>query len=172
MPTHRHWEIPNLLPLLALHNFYQGAWHQILYAVPNAIVPTLPDHIHLREITQEDANVFVQVYEQVWGDGLAIRALIGQPHFRCYLAYVDDTPAALGVLHIANGIGSMANALTIPEFRGRGCQTALLHYRIRDAAKAGCHLLVSQCRPGVVSQNNQLKAGFQIAGSKTWWVPR
>ena len=34
-----------------------------------------------------------------------------------------------------------------------------------------CDLLVSQCMPGSVSQGNQLRAGFRIAGSKAWWVP-
>jgi hypothetical protein len=83
---------------------------------------------------------------------------------------VDGTAAALGVLHVAEGVGSMANALTVPALRGRGCQTALLHRQIRDAALAGCDLLASQCRPGSTSQRNQLRAGFRIAGSKAWWV--
>jgi len=64
----------------------------------------------------------------------------------------------------------MANALTAPAFRGRGCQTALLHRRIQDAAGAGCDLLVSQCSPGTASERNQLRAGFRAAGTKAWWV--
>jgi hypothetical protein len=52
-----------------------------------------------------------------------------------------------------------------------GCQTALLYRRIRDAALAGCDLLVSQCNPGTDSQRNQLRTGFRIAGSKSWWLP-
>ena len=64
----------------------------------------------------------------------------------------------------------MANALTVPALRGRGCQTALLQRRIHDAHQLGCDVLVSQCRPGSTSQNNQLRAGFEIAGTKAWWV--
>jgi hypothetical protein len=130
----------------------------------------MPLSLSIIEVMPDDADTFVEIYEQVWGDGTAVRVLIGQPHFRCYLGYVDETPAALGILHIANEVGSMANGLTIPALRGRGCQTALLHRRIHDAALAGCNLMVSQCRPGVTSQNNQLRAGFHIAGSKAWWV--
>jgi hypothetical protein len=156
--------------ILARHGFYQGAFHQLLFGVPHRESPPLPPHIQIREVEEEDAAEFVQVYEQVWGGGLAIRVLIGQPQFRCYLAYVEGQPAALGVLHVANGVGSMANALTAPPYCSRGCQTALLHRRIHDAAVAGCDLLVSQCRPGSVSERNQLRAGFRIAGSKAWWV--
>lgn len=165
------WVQPNLPPLLAQHGFYQGAFHQMLYGVPRLDVPPPPESITIKEAGPDDADDFVRVYEQVWGAGGAIRVLIGQPQFRCYLAFVDGVAAGLGVLHIANRTGSMANGLTTPPFRGRGCQTALLYRRIRDAALAGCNLLASQCSPGADSQRNQLRTGFQIAGSKAWWLP-
>jgi hypothetical protein len=165
------WVEPNVPPILARHGFYQGAFHQMLYGVPTTDVPAPPDDLSIVEVRAEDAATFVRVYEQVWGGGGAIRVLIGRPRFRCYLASVAGEPAALGVLHIANGAGTMANALTVPALRGRGCQTALLYRRMKDAALAGCDLLVSQCMPGSVSQSNQLRAGFRIAGSKAWWIP-
>jgi GNAT superfamily N-acetyltransferase len=165
------WVQPNVPPLLAQHGLYHGAFHQILYGVPTTDVPPTPPHITIKHVTHEDADEFGRTYEQVWGDGIAIRVLIGQPQFGCYLAYVDGEAAALAVLHVANGVGSMANALTIPAFRGQGCQTALLHRRIADATAMGCDLLVSQCSPGSESQRNQLRTGFHIAGSKAWWVP-
>ena len=164
------WETPNVAPTLVKHGFYQGAFHQMLYALPRMDLPALPSGLTLGEVTPADAAVFAQVYEQVWGDSTAITVLIGQPNFRCYLAWVEGVPAALGVLHIANGVGSMSNALTIPTLRGRGCQTALLQRRMYDAAQLGCSLLVSQCRPGSSSQNNQMRAGFKIAGTKAWWI--
>jgi hypothetical protein len=64
----------------------------------------------------------------------------------------------------------MTNALTIPTQRNRGCQTALLYHRIRAATEVGCDLLVSQCMPGTTSQQNQLRVGFRIDGTKAWWV--
>ena len=165
------WVQPNLPPLLARHGFYQGAFHHMLYGVPSLDVPAPPEQITIKEVGPDDADDFVRVYEQVWGAGGAIRVLIGRPGFRCYLAFVDGAAAGLGVLHIANRAGSMANGLTAPLFRGRGCQTALLYRRIHDAALAGCDLLVSQCSPGTDSQRNQLRTGFRIAGSKVWWLP-
>ena len=164
------WETPNITPTLVKHGFYQGAFHQMLYATPRVGLPELPAYLTIREVTSADTAVFAHVYEQVWGDSTAITVLIDQPQFRCYLALVDNVPAALGVLHVANGIGAMTNALTIPAYRGRGCQTALLQQRVHDAAQLGCTLLVSQCRPGSSSQNNQMRAGFKIAGTKAWWI--
>jgi len=170
--TPPYWENPKVVPALVKLGFYQGAAHQMLYARPALNPPPLPSNLILREATPADADLFAQVYEQVWGDSTAVRVLLGQPRFRCYLAYVDQQPAALGVLHLAadGKVASMANALTIPGLRGHGCQTALLAQRCYDAARAGCALLVSQCRPGSTSQNNQLRAGFKIAGTKAWWI--
>jgi hypothetical protein len=162
---------PDVSLVLARQGLYQGAFHQILYGVPTKDVPPTPSHPSIKEVTPEDAAEFGRTYEQVWGDGIAIRVLVGQPQFRCYLAYVDGVAAALAVLHVADGVGSMANALTVPALRGRGCQTALLYRRMHDAATLGCDLVVSQCRPGSSSQRNQLRTGFCIAGSKAWWVP-
>lgn len=164
------WEQPNLMSELARHGFYHGAFHQMLYGLPTADVPAPPPDVVVKEIGVQQAREFGHVYEQVWGSGDQIRVLLGVPAFRCYLAYVDSEPAGLGVLHIVDGAASMANGLTIPAARRRGCQLALLHRRIRDAALSGCDLLVSQCRPGGTSQSNQLRAGFAIAGSKAWWV--
>ncbi len=165
------YEQPDVSRVLAQHGLYQGAFHQMLYGVPTTDVPPILAYITIKEVMHADATAFGQVYEQIGGDGIAVRVLIGQPEFRCYLAYVDGEAAALAVLHVAHGVGSMANARTVPAFRRRGCQTALLYRRIADAAAMGCDLLVSQCSPGSESQRNQLRVGFHIAGSKAWWVP-
>jgi hypothetical protein len=165
-----YWVEPNVFSALLRAGFYQGAFHQLLYGIPTTDCPPLPAQLTIRVVEPEDADIFAQVYDQVWGGSEAVCALIEHPRFRSYLAYVDGSPAALGILHVANGVGSMANGLTVPSMRRRGCQTALLYQRIADAARAECDLMVSQCMPGVTSQNNQLRVGFQIAGSKAWWV--
>lgn len=167
-----YWVEPNLFTPLMEHGLYQGAFRQLLYALPSTDISPLPVHLSIRAVEAADADLFAAVYDQVWGGSGAIRVLLGHPRFRCYLAFVDGEPAGLGILHIADGVASMANGLAVPHLRGRGCQTALLHRRLADAAEAGCSLVVSQCAPGSTSQNNQLRVGFRIAGSKAWWLPR
>src|SRR5438876_705387 len=49
-----------------------------------------------------------------------------------YLATVDGKPAAAAALTVGDGIGLLANAATMPAFRGRGCQAALIRRRIAD----------------------------------------
>jgi hypothetical protein len=166
------YEGPNVLAALAENGFYQAAFHQMLYGRPEPGPAPEAWGIEVREVGPEAADDFSRVYETVWRGAAAIRVLLGHPRFRCYLAYVDGEAAALGVLHVHEGAASMANGLTDPRFRNRGCQTVLLHRRIADAAALGCDLLVSQCRPGSQSERNQLRAGFTIAGTKVWWAAR
>jgi hypothetical protein len=165
-----YWEQPNVFDALMAAGFRHGAFHQVLYAVPRAVPPPLPDGVTITEVGPVEADAFCDTYDRVWGESGAIRVLVGAPGFRCYLASVDGVPAGLGVLHVADGVGSMANALTVRDLRGRGCQSSLLHRRSADAHAEGCDLLASQCMPGTTSQDNQLRAGFHIAGSKAWWV--
>src|SRR5215813_9757386 len=49
-----------------------------------------------------------------------------------YLATVDGRPAAAGALFVHNGIGHLANASTMPGYRGLGCQIALIERRLQD----------------------------------------
>jgi len=159
------------IPLaLAKQGLYQGGFHQILYAVPTEDVPATPDHITIIEVGEAEADDFASIYAAYSGDGRVIRLLIGHPEYTCFLARIDGKAAAIGLLHIADGVGSMATGVTLPEYRNHGSQTALLYHRMKVAAQAGCHLMVSQCRPGGSSQNNQLKVGFDIVGTKVWWT--
>jgi hypothetical protein len=156
--------------LARTYGMFDCAYTQMLYGLPTVDVPPTPDHITIKPVLEDNISDFEKTYEQVWGHGREVSILVGHPNFRCYLAYIEDEAAALGIMHIANGAASMTNGLTIPSMRGKGCQTALLYHRIKQAALEGCDLLVSQCTPATQSQHNQLKVGFQIAGTKTWWI--
>ena len=65
----------------------------------------------------------------------------GREGWRCYVARVDGEAQACGAMLIEDGIAEFGIGATLEAARGRGCQTALLHRRIVDAAEAGCHTL-------------------------------
>jgi GNAT superfamily N-acetyltransferase len=94
--------------------------------------------------------------------------LVGRDGWRCYIAFDGDTPAATGALHVQDGVGWIDFATTLPEYRGRGAQSAILARRIGDAAELGCELLVvetAEDRPEkpAPSFRNQLRFSFQVA---------
>ncbi len=62
---------------------------------------------------------------------------------------------------------------TLPAFRGRGMQKALLARRLADAQAAGCDLAVVTTAPGSRSQDNVMRRGFELLYTravlvKTW----
>ena len=86
-----------------------------------------------------------------------------------YLATVGGRPAAAAALFIEHGIGHLANASTMPGYRGRGCQTALIERRLQDAAAAGCSRACVVAAWGSQSHRNLVRAGFRTAYTKAVW---
>jgi GNAT superfamily N-acetyltransferase len=87
----------------------------------------------------------------------------------CFLAEVDGTPGAAGVLSMHDNVALFGGASTVPELRRRGLQTALLHERMRYAFDHGCDLAMMVAVPGSDSQRNAERKGFRIAYTRTKW---
>ena len=79
----------------------------------------------------------------------------------CYLATIDGRVAGGATLAVRGRIAGLFGASTLPEFRKRGVQTALLQKRLERAAELGCELAMSLAQPGSVSQRNIARHGFE-----------
>jgi GNAT superfamily N-acetyltransferase len=77
------------------------------------------------------------------------------------LAKVDGQPAGGGTLSIRAGVAGLFGASTLPAYRNRGVQTALLNARLARAAELGCNLAACLAQPGSSSQRNVARQGFQ-----------
>ncbi len=73
---------------------------------------------------------------------------------------------AAGILVREHSVAGFYGAGTLPEFRNRGVQTALLQHRLRMAADAGCQHAVIVTLPGTASERNVVRAGFRLAYTK------
>jgi ribosomal protein S18 acetylase RimI-like enzyme len=155
---------------LARHGLAQTGFHQTLIGRPDALGDDVDDGFAVEPVGREAEAAYAMIHERVFGPGLLITALLSHPAFRCFLVSIDGTPVALGVLHVRGKTASMANGITLPEFRGRGLQLTLLRYRIGIARELGCDLIVSQANPRNTSMRNQLRAGLSIAGTKAIWT--
>jgi len=82
-------------------------------------------------------------------------------------AIVDGELAGGAGLDIHDGIAVMAGASTLPRFRQRGAQNALLSERLARSAQSGCDLAMTITNPGTVSQRNSERAGFRIVYTRT-----
>jgi GNAT superfamily N-acetyltransferase len=94
----------------------------------------------------------------------------------CYLARINGRVAGGATLAVRGRIAGLFGASTLPEFRKRGVQTALLQVRLKRALEVGCELAVSLAQPGSASQRNMTRQGFQslytrVKFEKAWKCP-
>jgi hypothetical protein len=82
--------------------------------------------------------------------------------FTRYLARVHGTDAGGAGLRLSEGIAQLCGASSLPAFRRRGVQAALLRCRLRDAAEAACDVAVITTQPGSKSNHNAQRQGFAL----------
>jgi hypothetical protein len=167
-----------VLPLLGARGYAPVEWSTVLVQRLGAAgTPAFPG-LHVREIHSDDADQWADVAAAGWSEEPALRDFIralGHVSVHaadtlCYLALIDDTPVASASLHLHEGVALLAGASTIPRFRQRGAQQALLSHRLVAAAGRGCDLAMMVTTPGSASQRNAQRAGFSVAYSRVKWA--
>jgi len=138
----------------------------------------IPNGVEVVELSAADEEPFGAIAAigfglPAWAAELFVR-LPEREGWRCYVARVDGKAQACAAMLVEEKIAEFGIAATLEEARGRGCQTALLHRRIIDAAEAGCHTLFVETgervpgRPSA-SYRNILRAGFEEAYLRPNW---
>jgi GNAT superfamily N-acetyltransferase len=87
----------------------------------------------------------------------------------CFVAELDGRLVATGAVALHGGVALLAGASTLPAWRGRGAQTALLAARLAFAAERGCDLAMMGAAPGSTSQTNAERQGFRVAYTRIKW---
>lgn len=155
-------------------------FHTDLYGLPDSSRAELRPGVDIRTIDAAEAELFSDTLLrgfELTEDELRVAkndhaAWARFEGWHLYLATVDGKPAAAAVLVVRGGIGLLASAATVPAFRGRGCQTALIRRRIADAAEAGCELIAGEAAFASTSQRNMEREGLRIAFTKAVWRVR
>jgi GNAT superfamily N-acetyltransferase len=92
----------------------------------------------------------------------ALRPMSGAGGFRRYGAWIDGVLAGVASLRLDGAIAQLCGAATLPPFRRRGVQAALLRRRLADAVSSGCDLALLTTQPGSTSQQNGHRQGFAL----------
>jgi hypothetical protein len=126
--------------------------------------------LRVEQVGADRGTIFADVFSRAYGTPAAMRGLLerlpGVEGWHCFVAFADETPAATGAIFVSGTVGWLGVAGTLPEFRRRGAQNALLSARIRAGAAAGCETLVTETgelvegRPAG-SYRNIVRAGFE-----------
>ena len=92
----------------------------------------------------------------IFGDTMRVRS------FERFLARRGGVIAGGASLRLDEGVAQLAGAATLPAHRRQGVQTALLRFRLHEAAKRGCDIAVVTTQPGSKSTENVQRFGFAI----------
>jgi GNAT superfamily N-acetyltransferase len=109
-----------------------------------------------------------------------LRELVGRENWLLYLAMDGETPVATAAFHLAKAEGesfaSLNFAGTLPEYRGRGAQSALIARRLADARALGARWMVSETDDNVPerpnpSYRNLERLGLPVVYVRANWGP-
>lgn len=94
-------------------------------------------------------------------------ALVGRPKWHCYLACQESQPVACGALYLDGSLAWLGIDATMPAYRNRGAQSALIRRRLTDGFAAGAAVVTAETgQPSPsdsaagASYRNYLRAGF------------
>lgn len=148
----------------------------ILFLPLEARAPVRESGVRVRLAGEEERDLWARVLAEGWRDVVdmpeladLMRVSAARQGFLAFLAELDGRPVAAGGLAIHGGVALLAGASTIPEWRHRGAQGALLESRLEYAAQAGCDLAMIGAEPGSASQRNAERQGFRIAYTRIKW---
>jgi len=131
--------------------------------------------VTLRLAEPDEAKTFTRIMVEGFADGAPVAQslldIVEGFFYRtagCSIyALVDGELAGGAGLDIHDGIAVMAGASTLPQFRKRGAQNALLAERLSRSAQSGCEFAMTITHPGTISQRNSERAGFRIIYTRT-----
>ena len=93
-------------------------------------------------------------------------ATLSASTFEAAVVRLNGSIAGGGSLRFDAGIAQFTGAATLPAFRRRGVQTALLRWRLEHARAAGCDVAIVTTQPASKSQQNVQREGFQLLYSR------
>lgn len=129
-------------------------------------IPEIESQLVIRKIGRKEKDIFAEMVIDVFGfqgvDPEFAVSTVEQENWNHYLAYNGDKPVATACLFINGQTAWMSLAATLPEFRGRGAQSALMARRIRDANEAGCSIITSETAEDNSSYRNMQRFGFKL----------
>jgi len=160
----------------SLMNFYkERRYHVSEYSNVMTMVPggnsrgDLPPGLEIRVVRPEEFDLWTLTVargfaetQPVTREILSVMKMFAMVQgTECFLASIDGQVVGGATLAVRGRIAGLFGASTLPEFRKRGVQTALLRERLRRASELGCRLAMSIALPGSISQRNMTRAGFQ-----------
>ena len=163
------WAPPSTLAQLAGRDFV-ARWFRSVFALkPSARLARSTD-LRIERVGGHDQErwlaVFNKGFDAEHGEARVANDEIGRasfilPNSEIFLACVDGEDVGCGSMQIVDGVAWLGGAATVPAFRKRGVQAALVAHRLQLAADARCDLAAVTALSNGPSARNIVRLGFQ-----------
>jgi GNAT superfamily N-acetyltransferase len=171
---------PSTAPALTRRGYVLVGFENVLgCALPPQPASTPPPGIELRLAGEGELDAWIAVlitafatpdlegvpsHESFPREALArtMEDMSGVDGMTRYVACLDGRLVAGAALRLSEGVAQLCGSATLPAYRRRGIQSALLARRLADSGRAGCDLAVVTTQPGSKSQQNVQRRGFEL----------
>ena len=177
---------PDWAEICARHGIVAGSfWHKLVRE-PEVDVPQTASSLRIAPVPVADGLTWARMLMRGFGMPAELAPMVSnvlaEPGVTSFGAYAEDElvgAGTLSVVDVAGGqrVGEFAAGCTLPDYQGRGSQSALIAARIQAAVAAGCGLLVAETgdeKPGEhnTSLRNLRRLGFRVLYKRQNWVWR
>lgn len=94
------------------------------------------------------------------------RRVARHPRCICIMAELDGQIVSTGAMENHESISALFALSVLKEYRRRGIQQALMAWRLNEAARRGARFATIGARPGIGTERNARRMGFQVAYTK------
>ena len=169
-----------MTPALFRRLVQAGLWSEGSGTVPAIVpdgLPNPPAEVLVRRSGPEEKELYLDLFQQAFAGReetaseyrafqWAEDALPGGVR---YVAEIAGMPVGMASFPLIDGVGFLGTAGVLPDYRGRGVQTALIRRRIADAPGLGCDLVLGGDAPGSTSFRNFERAGLRLVPTGFAW---
>ncbi len=134
--------------------------------------PTIETDLRVARVDSRNAAQFADVnrraFEMPQWYAAMVEVMLQQEGVYGYIAYDGDEPAGSGLLVVSGEVGGLYSGATLPAYRRRGAQGAIMAQRIRDGLDLGCRWFSTETDAETQqspnpSYHNMLRTGFELA---------
>jgi len=94
------------------------------------------------------------------------RRVARHPRCTCLMAELDGHVVSTGAMESHESIAALFALSVLKEYRRRGIQQAMMAWRLNEAARRGARFATIGARPGIGTERNARRMGFQVAYTK------
>lgn len=169
--------------LLDRHGFQREREVHVVHALVTERPPEVPPvrGLRIEQVTQDAIAAFGRLarigFEESGDRGLFVERSSSfvlshrtPGHFVGYIGYLDDAPAATGLVCLTADAGGLYSDSTLLEYRGRGIQKSMIAARIERGLRQGRRVYSARTEGANASAHNYEQTGFASLYRASFWT--